>query len=631
MAFKVDFSSSLAAAPSKTKFHIAGWATCGFYQKTKTVLTSLQALFPDQYEVVVHESATRDEYRAALPAVRAQVPNPKAHGHTSSPFVAIGDDLLANPAGCRFVGGCDDTLAYARGLFGSGGAPTLPPAAVMVGDGYAAGHAFEYDLVVIGGGSGGMAASKEAAKLGAKVCVLDYVKPSPRGTTWGLGGTCVNVGCIPKKLMHQASILGEAVKHDAPHFGWQGVEGAAHDWPAMVGEVQRYIKSLNFAYRVALRDANVKYINGLGTFASAHELTVTEFKGKDKVPKTTTISAARFLVATGGRPTALACEGAELAISSDDLFSLPASPGKTLCVGAGYVALECAGFLTALGCDTTVLCRSMLLRGFDRECCDKIGAYMEHGGTKILRGLTPVSLAKQGDGGQVLVTFSDGTSDSFDTVIAAVGRTADTQALNLAACGVAASSRNGKFETHLEQTNVPHVYAIGDVLQGKPELTPVAIQAGALLAQRLFGGGTDAMAYDQVATAVFTPLEYGAVGLSEEAAAEGCASTEVFHSSFAPLEWALSHERDVNKFPAFVKVVCDKSGGGDSAAWPVLGMHYLGPNAGEVIQGYAVAVKKGCTYGDLQATVGIHPTTSEQFTTVKVTKSSGDKADAAGC
>jgi thioredoxin reductase (NADPH) len=241
--------------------------------------------------------------------------------------------------------------------------------------------------------------------------------------------------------------------------------------------------------------------------------------------------------------------------------------------------------LTALGCDTTVLCRSMLLRGFDRECCDKIGAYMEHGGTKILRGLTPASLAKPAGGsGQILVTFSDGTSDSFDTVIAAVGRTADTHALNLAAVGAAASARNGKFATELEQTNVPHVYAIGDVLQDKPELTPVAIQAGVLLAQRLFGGGQDAMEYEKVATAVFTPLEYGAVGLSEEAAAEACRSTEVFHSSFAPLEWSLSHERAVDQFPAFVKVVCDKSGGGDKATWPVLGMHYLGPNAGEVIQ-----------------------------------------------
>lgn len=209
-------------------------------------------------------------------------------------------------------------------------------------------------------------------------------------------------------------------------------------------------------YRVALRDANVKYINGLGEFEGPHAIKVTEFKGKARTPSSKTITAARVLIATGGRPTALDCPGSELAISSDDLFSLPASPGKTLLVGAGYVALECAGFLTALGCDATVLCRSMLLRGFDRECCDKIGEYMEHHGTKILRGLTPASVAKQADG-RLLVTFSDGTSDAFDTVIGAVGRTADTAGLNLAAAGVEASSRNGKLTTTLEQSNVPHV------------------------------------------------------------------------------------------------------------------------------------------------------------------------------
>lgn len=645
MAFKVDFSSSLAApAPpsNKLRIHCAGWATCGFYARTKTVLQGLQTLFPDKYEAVFHESQSRDDYHEAMGGLRTQLANPKAHNHTSSPFVCTGDDLKANPASCEFLGGADDTLAWARQLFSGGGAK--PPAApVMVPDGYTAPTEYDYDLIVIGGGSGGLAASKEAARLGAKVAVLDYVKPSPAGSTWGLGGTCVNVGCIPKKLMHQSSILGEVIHHDAKHFGWvapnggaeEGSSGAApiaatHDWGVMVGEVQRYIKSLNFQYRVALRDASVKYINGLGEFESPHALKVTEFKGKAKTPKVTTLTAARILVAVGGRPTALQCPGGEHAISSDDLFSLPKSPGKTLLVGAGYVALECAGFLTALGCDTTVLVRSMLLRGFDRECCDKIGAYMEHSGTKILKSLTPASIEKTADG-RLEVTYSDGSKDTFDTVIAAVGRTADTAGLNLAAAGVDASPKNGKFETTLEQTNVPHVYAIGDVLQNKPELTPVAIQAGILLAQRLFSSGkAEAMDYENVATAVFTPLEYGAVGLSEEEAEQrvgGACNLEVFHGSFAPLEWSLTHEREVDQFPGFAKILCDKT----SPDLPVLGLHYLGPNAGEVIQGYAVAVKKGCTYADLASTVGIHPTTSEQFTTLKVTKSSGASADVGGC
>jgi len=651
MAFKVDFSASLGGAavapvdPSKTKLHVAGWAACGFFQRTKAALVGLQTLLPDKYEVVLHEAPSRDEYRQFISSLRTQLPDPRAHGHSSSPFVCTGADLVRDPAGCTFLGGCDDTLAWARSLFGGG--PAKPPGsgAVMAPDGYAPGHGYDYDLVVIGGGSGGLAASKEAAKLGAKVAVLDYVKPSPQGSTWGLGGTCVNVGCIPKKLMHQASIIGEVIKHDAHSFGWVANAGAAaaaeggggaasqplapaHDWGLMVSEVQRYIKSLNFQYRVALRDANVKYVNGLGVFEGPHAITVTEYKGKAKTPSSKTLTAARFLVATGGRPSALGIPGDEHCISSDDLFSLPKAPGKTALVGAGYVALECAGFISALGCDATVMCRSMLLRGFDRECCEKIGAYMERtGGTKIKYGATPSRVEKQPNG-KLLLTMSDGSSDEYDTVIAAVGRTADTAGMNLGAVGVEASPKNGKFDTKLEQTNVPHVYAIGDVLQDKPELTPVAIQAGILLANRLFGGKTEAMDYENVATAVFTPLEYGAVGLSEEAATERCGGNiEVFHQSFAPLEWSLSHEREVDVYPAFAKIICDKR----DPSLPVLGMHYLGPNAGEVIQGYAVAIKKGCTYSDLTETVGIHPTTSEQFTTLKVTKSSGEDAAAGGC
>jgi thioredoxin/glutathione reductase (selenoprotein) len=443
--------------------------------------------------------------------------------------------------------------------------------------------------------------------------------------------------------MHQSSILGELINSDAAKFGWVaagGAEGAAaegeaappavtHSWEVMVAEVQRYIKSLNFQYRVALRDADVKYINGLGEFTGPNSVKVTEYKGKAKTPKEKTLTAARFLIATGGRPTALSCPGAELAITSDDIFSLKSSPGKTCFVGAGYVSLECAGFLTALGCDTTVLVRSILLRGFDRECCDKIEGFMVKSGTKIVKGVTPAAIEKQADG-RLKVTLSDGSADVYDTVVAAVGRTADTAGLGLATVGVEASPRNGKLETTLEQTNVPNVYAIGDVLQGKPELTPVAIQAGVLLARRLFGGKTAAMEYSKVATAVFTPLEYGAVGLSEDEALEkygGEAGVEVYHTTFVPLEWSLSMEhRDTDSHPAFVKIVVNKND-----CNRVLGMHYLGPNAGEVIQGYAVGLKKNICYCDLMDTVGIHPTTSELFTTVNVTKSSGASVAAAGC
>jgi len=376
-----------APAPKLTKIHIAGWPGCGYFRKAKAALETLSVLFPDKYEIVTHESADREAYREFLFPLRDQMANSKANAHTSSPFVAMGEDFAAAPADCTYLGGCDAALDYARSLFG--GPTAAPKPAASVADGYTPGNEYDYDLVVIGGGSGGLAASKEAAKIlgdGGKVLVLDYVKPSPKGSKWGLGGTCVNVGCIPKKLMHQSSLIGELINEDARHFGWVSPASAAaaegegeaappqnvHQWDTMRSEVQSYIKGLNFKYKVSLRDAKVKYVNGLGEFAGEHQMKITTFKGKAKTPKEEIVTFARALVATGGRPTALSCPGGEHAISSDDLFSLDKSPGKTCIIGAGYVALECGGFLTALGCDTTIAVRSVLLRGFDRECCDKV-------------------------------------------------------------------------------------------------------------------------------------------------------------------------------------------------------------------------------------------------------------------
>ena len=239
-------------------------------------------------------------------------------------------------------------------------------------------------------------------------------------------------------------------------------------------------------------------------------------------------------------------------------------------------------------------------------------------GTKFIHGATPSNIAPTADG-KYEVTFTNGSTDVFDTVMAAAGRTADTAGLNLAAVGVEASPKNGKLQCVDEQTNVPYVYAIGDVLQGLPELTPVAIQAGIMLARRMFGGASEAMDYKNIATAVFTPIEYGAIGLSEEEAIEaygesaarvaahpalpdthltptfpthtnavlGEANLEVYHSEFVPLEWSLSPERETDTYSGFCKVICDKT-----ANMNVVGMHYLGPNAGEVTQGYGVAMKK---------------------------------------
>ncbi|EDM17071.1 thioredoxin reductase 1, isoform CRA_a [Rattus norvegicus] len=487
---------------------------------------------------------------------------------------------------------------------------------------------YDFDLIIIGGGSGGLAAAKEAAKFDKKVMVLDFVTPTPLGTRWGLGGTCVNVGCIPKKLMHQAALLGQALK-DSRNYGWKLEDTVKHDWEKMTESVQNHIGSLNWGYRVALREKKVVYENAYGKFIGPHKIMATNNKGKEKV-----YSAERFLIATGERPRYLGIPGdKEYCISSDDLFSLPYCPGKTLVVGASYVALECAGFLAGIGLDVTVMVRSILLRGFDQDMANKIGEHMEEHGIKFIRQFVPTKIEQieAGTPGRLKVTAKSTNSeetieDEFNTVLLAVGRDSCTRTIGLETVGVKINEKTGKIPvTDEEQTNVPYIYAIGDILEGKLELTPVAIQAGRLLAQRLYGGSTVKCDYDNVPTTVFTPLEYGCCGLSEEKAVEkfGEENIEVYHSFFWPLEWTVP-SRDNNK--CYAKVVCNLK---DNER--VVGFHVLGPNAGEVTQGFAAALKCGLTKQQLDSTIGIHPVCAEIFTTLSVTKRSGGDILQSGC
>ncbi|EGD81586.1 thioredoxin reductase 1 [Salpingoeca rosetta] len=481
---------------------------------------------------------------------------------------------------------------------------------------------FDYDLVVIGGGSGGLACSKRAASHGAKVAVLDFVTPSPHGTTWGLGGTCVNVGCIPKKLMHQAALLGHAIE-DAKSFGWEVERPEKPKWETLVAEVNNHIRSLNWGYRVSLRDNNVDYKNARGSLVDAHTLKLVNKRGEES-----TLTTKNVVLAMGGRPRYPDIPGAEHGITSDDLFWMEREPGKTLVVGASYVALECAGFLASFGYDTTVMVRSILLRGFDSESAEKIGDYMARHGTKFIRPAVPSKVEKL-DNGKLRVSFTHTgveKTEDFDTVLWAIGREPLTKDIGLQSVGVKLDEKTGKIvHNESDQTTVSNIYAIGDILQGKPELTPVAIQAGNLLADRLFAGATKLMDYRNVCTAVFTPLEYGSCGYSEdEAIAEfGVDDIEVYHQSFTPLEWTVPH-REENA--CYTKLVCLKS-----EKERVIGFHFLGPNAGEVAQGFGIALQLKATKEQVDNLVGIHPTVAETFTTLTVTKSSGLDAAQAGC
>lgn len=484
----------------------------------------------------------------------------------------------------------------------------------------------DYDLVVIGGGSGGLACSKEAANYGKKVAVLDFVHPSTQGTVWGLGGTCVNVGCIPKKIMHQAALLGEFIK-DAQKYGWNVPEDRTLSWKSLVLAVQNHVKSLNWGHRVQLHDKKVEYLNAKGSFLDPHTIKAVSNNGTER-----TLRAKNFVVAVGGRPRfPKEIPGAvEYGISSDDLFSLKESPGKTLVIGASYVALECAGFLVGLGFDTSLMMRSIPLRGFDQQMAGLVTDYMENHGTRFLRQCVPVRIDK-GDNGLLHVTWQETVTgeshqEAFQTVLFAIGRDAETSELNLSQAGVEVHPQTKKIiGNDKEQTTVPHIYAIGDVLQDRPELTPVAIRAGKLLAERLFGDSNVTMDYDKVATTVFTPLEFGTVGLSEEKAIDlyGEENIEVYHAFYKPLEFIVPAR---NAEQCYTKVVCLREG--DRL---ILGLHFLGPSAGEVIQGFAAAMRCGLTYKTLSATVGVHPTCAEEVVKLHITKRSGEDPTVTGC
>ncbi|XP_065316171.1 thioredoxin reductase 1, cytoplasmic-like [Gordionus sp. m RMFG-2023] len=507
---------------------------------------------------------------------------------------------------------------------------------------------FDYDLIVLGGGSGGLASSKEAAKYGIKVAVFDYIVPTPLGTTWGLGGTCVNVGCIPKKLMHQTSLLKEeivrssdAMGYSFPNFSTNEDDQHCHhnnnddhnipqlmdleessktlhsngelssqmihrltyanhdqniskiDWNKMVQAIQNYVQGLNFKYKSALRSSKVTYFNAYAKFVDDHTI-----EAKDKKGKITRLTSANFIIATGLRPSYLEIPGAkEYCITSDDLFSLPYPPGKTLCVGASYISLECAGFLHGIGYPVTIMVRSILLRGFDRGMADVIGGHMEREGINFIKQAIPTKIVKlkEGNPGLYKVHYvkDDGTEgyEMFNTILLAIGRIAKTQDLNLHSIGVKINPKTRKILTSSsDQSSVPHIYSIGDNTEGRPELTPVAVQAGILLAKRLFAPSNfkTLCEYETVPTTVFTPIEYGACGLSQEEATEkfGLHDVEVYIKKFRPLEWDIS--KIEKNHIALYKIIAIKS-----LQNKVVGFHFCGPDAGEVTQGFGVAIKTG--------------------------------------
>jgi len=491
-------------------------------------------------------------------------------------------------------------------------------------------HKFMYDIIVIGGGSGGLACAKQSASFkNVKVAVLDFVKPSPAGTSWGIGGTCVNVGCIPKKLFHRAGILGNHFE-DQEAFGWDIIKTKKkHNWSSLVSEVNNHIHDMNRGYEKQLKDKNIKYFNALGSFIDSHTISIKYENGKEDI-----ITGNNIVIAVGGRPRSLNCKGQEYAITSDDIFWRKNNPGKIIIVGASYVALECAGFLLELGYDVTLLIRSIPLRGFDQDCSKRIIHHLKEKGLNVIRSVVVDEITKiSKDKFKVswipsTTTEPQGIKGSgvFNTILGAIGRNADIQNIGLE--NIKIKIKNGKILTDKFDKCIDNIYCIGDSSYGTPELTPVAIQCGKLLANRLFGKSNTRMTYENIATTIFTPLEYGTVGLKEDDIlikkstknnsgkmkqySDNIYETyvnysmkkgyKVYRKEFTPLEWSLLNTNS----SCYMKIIVDPKDN-------VIGMHYLGPNAGEIIQGFTVALKKGIKFIDIQNTIGIHPTSVERF------------------
>ena len=445
---------------------------------------------------------------------------------------------------------------------------------------------YDYDLFVIGAGSGGVRASRIAAGLGAKVAVAEDLY---------LGGTCVNVGCVPKKLFVYGSHFAEEFEA-AAGFGW--TVGESHfDWPTLRDNKTKEIERLNGIYDNMLKNAGVKIIHGRGTVVDAHTVAVD---GKN-------YTAERILVAVGGWPMVPDIAGSEHIISSNEVFYLDEFPKRVIVVGGGYIAVEFAGIFQGFGSETHLLYRGdLFLRGFDDDIREFTAGEMRKKGIDLQFNTNVTGIEKQADG-SLLVSLTDGSTLEVDAVMYATGRKPKTENLGLDNTDVELTAKGSIVVNDDFQTAEPSIYAVGDVID-RMQLTPVALAEGMALARNLYSEKKDhKVDYDFIATAVFCQPNIGTVGYTEAQAKEKYGSVAVYKSEFKHMKHTLSGlgER------TFMKLLVDQTSD------RVVGCHMVGADAGEIVQGIAIAMKAGATKADFDSTIGIHPTAAEEFVTMR--------------
>ena len=442
---------------------------------------------------------------------------------------------------------------------------------------------FDFDLLVIGGGSGGVRAARMAAATGAKVALVEESR---------MGGTCVIRGCVPKKLMVFASSFREGLK-EARAYGWD-IGDASFNWPPFKEKLHAELDRLEGVYRKLLGNSGVTILDGRARLTDAHSVVVD---GKN-------YSAKHILIATGGRPVRPEIAGAELAMVSDDLFDMDALPGSILIIGGGFIACEFAGVLNGLGVEVTQFYRgAQILRGFDDEARGLVSEMMIEKGVDLHLGTNIIEM-KAKDGG-IWVKSTNGHEQVFDKVLFATGRVPNTNDLGLEALGIETGRKSEIIVDEYSQTNIPSVYAVGDVTN-RVNLTPVAIREGMAFVETVFNANPTPVDHALIPSAVFTQPELGTVGLTEEQAAEN-GPIEVYCTSFRPMRSAFAEAPD----RVLMKlIVCANSR-------VVLGCHIVAPDAGEMIQLAGIAVKMGATKEDFDRTVAVHPTMTEELVTMR--------------
>lgn len=452
--------------------------------------------------------------------------------------------------------------------------------------------AYDYDLFVIGGGSGGVRCARVAAGHGARVGIAE-------SRYWG--GTCVNVGCVPKKILVQAAEYGRHAE-DARGFGWD-IQPGRHDWAALIAAKDREIARLNGIYANLLGVAGVESHEARARFAGPHEVELTAADGS-----VCRVTAERVVIAVGGHPVVQPpIEGAELGIVSDDAFRLPELPPRVLMVGGGYIGVEFGCLFRGLGARVDMVFRQNLpLRGFDRELREALAEDLAAQGICLHPGRTVRKVERAGSGEAKIVTLTNGHRIETDLVFFAVGRAPETAGLGLEAAGVSVDSRGAVIVDADNRTSQPDIYAIGDVTN-RLNLTPVAIAEGHTLADRLYGPTRPrTWVLDPVATAVFSSPPLAAVGLTEEEAAE-LGPADIYVARFTPMRRTMTGRPG----KTLMKLVVDQ------ANQRMLGVHILGDDAPEMMQAVAVALVAGATKADFDRTIGIHPTSAEELVTMR--------------